>query len=82
MRRRARLSLAVASRGRSSPQLQCAGLPLLWLLWLQSIGSGAHALVASRHTGIFMDRGSSCVPCTGRWLLNHWTTREVLAEIS
>ena len=23
----------------------------------------------------------TCVPCTGRWILNHWTTREVLAVL-
>ena len=23
-------------------------------------------------------RGRTCVPCIGRWILNHWTTREIL----
>ena len=27
--------------------------------------------------GIFPDQGSNRVPCIGRWILNHWTTREV-----
>ena len=25
----------------------------------------------------FPDRGSNPCPCIGRWILNHWTTREV-----
>ena len=28
--------------------------------------------------GIFPNQGLTCVPCIGRWSLNHWTTREVL----
>ena len=27
--------------------------------------------------GIFLDQGSNLVPWIGRWVLNHWTTREV-----
>ena len=27
--------------------------------------------------GIFPDQGLKCVPCIGRWTLNHCTTREV-----
>ena len=64
------------------------GFSLQWLLLLQSLGS---AVVAPRrsHTGqylalrlscsvacgIFLDQGSN-VPCIGRWILSHWTTRE------
>ena len=28
--------------------------------------------------GILLDRDQTHVPCIGRWILNHWTTREVL----
>ena len=28
--------------------------------------------------GSFQSRDWTCVPCIGRWILNHWTTREVL----
>ena len=31
--------------------------------------------------GIFPNQGSACVPCIGRWILIHWTTREVLKDI-
>ena len=37
-----RSSLAVGSRGYSSPQ--CTGFSLWWLLWLQSMGSRTHGL--------------------------------------
>ena len=33
-------------------------------------------LSAWRHVGSFQSR-DQCVPCIGRWILNHWTTREV-----
>ena len=37
----------------------------------------ARRLVASRHVGsLFPDQGSNLHLCTGRWILNHWTTRE------
>ena len=32
--------------------------------------------------GIFSDQGSNHVPCTGRWTLNRWTTREAHRSIS
>ena len=35
-------------------------------------------LVALLHVKIFPDQILNCVPCTGRQILNHWTTREVL----
>ena len=35
-------------------------------------------LVASRHVESSWTRGQIRVPCVGRWILNHWTTREVL----
>ena len=33
-------------------------------------------LVAMRHVGSSQSRDQTCVPCIGRWILNHWTTRE------
>ena len=35
------------------------------------------ALVAPRHAGPSESRGCDCVPCVGRQILNHWTTRNV-----
>ena len=35
-------------------------------------------LVAPRHVGSSRTRGRTCVPCIGRQILNHCTTREVL----
>ena len=38
----------------------------------------AHALSSSEACGIFdQDQGSNCVPCIGRWIVNHCATREV-----
>ena len=50
--------------------------PLQWFLMSQSTSSRHVGLVvmASR---IFLDRGLNLIPCLGRWILNHWTTREV-----
>ena len=28
--------------------------------------------------GIFLDQFPTCVPCIGRWTLNHWTIKEML----
>ena len=64
------LSLVVASGGYSS--LRCAGFSLWWLLLLQSTG-----LVAPRHVGSAQTRARTRVPCIGRRILNHCTTREV-----
>ena len=55
-----------------------------WLLLLQSTGSREHklhlwhmGLVALWHVKNSWARDRTCVPCIGRWILNHWTTREV-----
>ena len=84
-----RLSLVVASWGYSS--LWCAGFSLRWLLLLQSVGSryagisscGMWAqelwhtgLVAPWHAGSSRTRARTRVPYIGRWILNHWATRE------
>ena len=64
------------------------GLSLRWLLLLQSTGSRmwasvfvAPGLSCSKACKIFPDRDQTCVPCIGRQILNHWTTREVLDHL-
>ena len=48
-------------------------------LWGVGFSScGPVGLVAPRHVGSSRTRDRTCVPCTGRWILSHWTTREVL----
>ena len=55
-------------------------------LWL--VGSRAQAqqlwhtgLVVLRHVGSSWTRAQTCVPCIGRRILNHCTTREVLVSL-
>ena len=43
-----------------------------WAHWLWCIN-----LVAPWHVGYSQTRARVHVPCTGRWILNHWITREV-----
>jgi len=45
--------------------------------WAQAQLLWPRGLVSPRHGGIFPDRDQSYVSCLGRWILNHWTTREV-----
>ena len=54
-------------------QLWRLGFSLQRLSWLQHIG-----LVAPRRVGSSWTGDQTCVPCIGRWILHHWTTREVL----
>ena len=83
-------SLVVVSRGYFL--LWCVGFSLQWLLLLRSTGSrhvgpsscGTRAqqlwctgLVASGHMGSYRTRDQTHVPCIGRRILNHCTTREV-----
>ena len=70
------INLAVAglNRGTRDHLLQCASC-------LVTVCAGsvvtACRLVASRHVGSsFLDQGANLHPCTGRRILNHWTTRE------
>ena len=59
-----------------------SGFSLWWLLFLQSTGSRvvvALGLIALGHVGSSRIRDQTCVPCIGRWILNHWTTREAPA---
>ena len=38
--------------------------------------------IVLRHVGSqFLTRNQTQVPCIGRWILNHWTTREVLLPL-
>ena len=59
-----RLLIAVASHCR-------AGALFTW-----ASGVVAHGLIALRHVGSSPNRDGTCVPCIGRWILNHWTTRK------
>ena len=84
------LSLVAVSHGYSS--LRCTGFSLQWLLSLRSTGSRCAGfsscstwaqqlwrmgLVTPRHVGSSRTRDRTCVPCIGRRILNHCTTREV-----
>ena len=62
---------AQASHRNSFP---CPGARVLAhrLLWLGHMG-----LVALRHVGSPQTRDWTHFACVGRWILNHWTTREV-----
>ena len=57
--------------------LRWAGFSLRWLLLLRSTGSRCAGLVVPWHVGSFRTKARSHVPCIGRWILNHWATREV-----
>ena len=78
------LSLVAASRGYSA--LWCAGFLLRWLLLSRSTGfrcvgfssCGTWGLVTLRHVESSRTRARTRVPCIGRRILNHCTTREVL----
>ena len=52
--------------------LQAHGLQQLWRAGSVVV---VHGLSCSKACGIFLDQGLN--PCTGRWILNHCTTREV-----
>ena len=83
-----RLFLVAASRG--SSLLWCMGFSLQWLLlqytssrhtgfssccmWTQQLW--LMGLVARWHVGCSQIRDQTRVPCTGTWILNHWSTRE------
>ena len=53
---------------------------LWWLFLLQSsdLVPDVHCLVVSQHVESSQIRDRIPVPCFGRWILNHWTTRKVL----
>ena len=58
-----------------SPALGCAGF--------RSCSTEAQdlwqpGLAAPQHVGSSRTKGQTGVPCIARWVLNHWTTREVV----
>ena len=71
-------------RAGSVLQSLCAGFSLWRLGWLWSAGSRLLGLwlwhmgsVVPRRVGSSQTRDGTCVPCLGRQILSHWTTREV-----
>ena len=81
------LSSVLVSRGYSL--LQGAGFSLRWLPISQSTGSRAcglwqlwcSGLVVLWHVRSSLMRDQTLVSCISRWILTHWTTREVLQYI-
>ena len=63
----------IAERGLNSTQASVVVSP-----GLQSKGSGVveHRLVAVQHVGPSWIRDWTHVFCIGRWILNHWTTKQ------
>ena len=56
------------------------GLQGAWAQQSQQVGSAvaAHGLLAMRQVESSWTRDPTCVPCIGRWTLNHWTIKEML----
>ena len=77
--------------GSGDPSLQCAGFSLWWFLLLPSGALGPQVSVVVAYRLILLcgysvawgysesswTRDQTHVPCIGRWILNHWTTREI-----
>ena len=53
-----------------------------WFLLLHSKGSKHMGFVAPQRVKPLQTRAWSCVPSIGRWILNHWTTREAHYELT
>ena len=70
------LSLAVA-RG-AILELWWVGFSLQWFLLLQSMSFRVHGLSCPQHVGSSWIRDWTCVAFIGRWILNHWTMKELL----
>ena len=66
-----------------TPWLQSQDFTLWRLLWWstgsRALGSAvaAHRLRCASGCAIFLDRDQTHVLCIGKWILYHWTTREV-----
>ena len=67
------------------PQLRCSGLSLRGPLLLRARAWSSGSVLwrtgsAAHSTGGLSSwkEDGTCVPCTGTWILNHWTAREVL----
>ena len=79
------LSLVVVSGGILSSSgvraSHCGGVSCCGACALGNGASGAvaHGLRCSWVGGIFPDKGSTRVPCMGRWILSQKTTREALS---
>ena len=58
----------------------CGGFSCRNMRALELMGSElwSTGLADPKHTGSSWTRGWTCVPRIGRWILNHWTTREAL----
>ena len=76
------LSLVAASGG-YSPAALCRLLPCSGFSCCRARALGARTQqlqcegsAASQHLEFFQIREGTCVPCIGRWILNHWTTRK------
>ena len=71
-------------RAGAALQQRCSGLSLQWRLLMQSMGSRTGGLqqlllmglIAPRQMGSSWTREQTDVPCSARWILNHWTTRQ------
>ena len=77
-----RLSVAVASRGSSPVEAQgllitVASLVAHWALGEQVSVVVIQGLSCPKACGILQTRDETGVPCIGRRILYHWTTREV-----
>ena len=76
------LSLVLASGASlsfSDAQVSCCGASLVLGHRLSARGLSklwCTGLVAPWHVGSSWIRDQTSVPCIGRWILNHWTTRE------
>ena len=76
--RRAGTTLHRGARASHYRGLSCSGAQApdaqAQQLWLTG-------LVAPQHVGSSRTRAQTCVPCIGRWILNHCATREVPLKI-
>ena len=78
------VSLVVENEG-CSPVMVCgllvavAALAREHRLWGTGSVDVAHGLSGPAACGIFLSRDLTCVPCIGRQVLNHCTTKEILS---
>ena len=78
----AALGLRCCVRACSSRRFIGSLLPWLLLLWSTGAVVGAHVLHCSAACEVFPDQALDRSPCFGRWILIHWTTREVPSTYS
>ena len=73
------LSLVAASGGSSLVlvrRLLVAVASLEWNTGSVAKAGGLTGSIAPQHVGSSWTRDLPRVPCIGKWILNHWTTRE------